>query len=221
MIRRHRRADLVLGLAIGVGADIDAGHELDPVEVGEACDAARRLCLGRTVLVGNPPRGVQHASHEAAAHVRPIRPLGAVQADQGEDLAPGVRAFEDGELAVDVDRAARPSGRVAAGPALAGIVEAAGPDAHAHLGQRPLGNQRGVLLGVVIVVPGRCHGISSLCWRWWTAGPPPARRPARRRTGARKRDAGGRESSRTGGRGAAPPACRGDRCGPWRDSPRG
>ncbi|MBE0455817.1 MAG: hypothetical protein IBX58_19500, partial [Roseovarius sp.] len=53
MIRRDRAADLVLVVATGVGADVDAGDELDPVEIGGAVDPPRRLRLGRHVLVGN------------------------------------------------------------------------------------------------------------------------------------------------------------------------
>ena len=34
-------------LAIGVGPDIDAGHELQAVEIGETADSARRLRLSR------------------------------------------------------------------------------------------------------------------------------------------------------------------------------
>src|SRR5690606_34106566 len=45
VIRRHRRADLVLLLAVGVGADVDPRHELEPVEIGKAADATRGLGL--------------------------------------------------------------------------------------------------------------------------------------------------------------------------------
>jgi hypothetical protein len=51
MIGRDRGADLVLLLAHGVGADVDPGDELDPIEIGETADTARRLRL----VASSPP----------------------------------------------------------------------------------------------------------------------------------------------------------------------
>src|SRR5690606_41492958 len=99
-----------------------------------------------------------HAADQAAAHVRPVRPFGAVEPDQGEDLAPGVGTFENRELARKIDRAGGSPRGVSAGPALRRIVESARADCQAHLGQRALGDDVAVLLGVVEIVPGSSHG---------------------------------------------------------------
>ena len=118
MIGCHRAADLVLVVTACIGADIDTRDELDPVQIGKPTDPPRGLRLRRHVLVGNPPRRVQHATHEAAAHVGPVRTLGAVEANQRKDLAPGILTLGHGELAIEIDSACRATGGVAAGPAL-------------------------------------------------------------------------------------------------------
>ena len=164
MIGRDRAADLVPVVAAGIGADVDAGDELDPVEIGETADASRGLRLRRHVLVGNPARRVQHAAHEAAAHVGPIRPLGAVEADQGENLAPGIRTLGHGELAVEIDGTCRAARGIAPGPALRGVVEPARADGQTHLGQRAFRDEVGVALRVVEVVPETRHGWGPFSW---------------------------------------------------------
>jgi hypothetical protein len=88
MVRRHRAPDLVLVVAVGVGADVDAGDELEPVEIGEAGDAPRRLRLWLDVPGRDAARRVQHTADEAPALVGPIRTLGAVEADQSDWSAP-------------------------------------------------------------------------------------------------------------------------------------
>src|SRR5690606_25762744 len=135
----------------------------------------RRLRLRRLVLVRDPARRIQHAADEAAAHVGPIRPLGAVEPDQGEDLAPGILALGHRELAVEIDRTGRAAGGMAPGPALRGIVEAAGADGQAHPGKRALGDQVRVRLRVVEVVPLAGHGRDPFSWRNWSGGWRPAR----------------------------------------------
>ena len=66
----------------------------------------RAACAcGRDVLVGDAARRVQHAADQAAAHVGPVRALGAVEPDQREDLAPRIGPLEHGELAVEIDGA--------------------------------------------------------------------------------------------------------------------
>ena len=186
MVGRDRAADLVPVVTTGIGADVDAGDELDPVEIGETADAPCGLRLGRHVLVGNPARRVQHAAHEAAAHVGPVRTLGAVEPDQGEDLAPGIRALGHGELAVEIDRAGRAARGIAAGPALRGVVEAAGTDRQPHLGRRALGNEVGVALRVVEVVPESGHREGPFSCH----GRECRRRPSRGRCGKRERGVG-------------------------------
>src|SRR5690606_33739109 len=107
-----------LVVAIRVGADVDAGNELQPVEIGKARDATRGLCRLALVLVGKATGGVEHAADQAAPHIGPFRTLGAVEPDQREDLAAGVLTFEHGELAIEIDRAGRAARGVAAGPTL-------------------------------------------------------------------------------------------------------
>ena len=222
MIGRDRAADLVLVVAAGIGADIDAGDELDPVEIGKAADPPRRLRLGRHVLVGNPARRVQHAAHQAAAHVGPVRPLGAVEPDQREDLAPGILALGHGELAVEIDSPGGAARGIAAGPALRGIVEPAGADGQAHLGQRALGDEVGVALRVVEIVPGT-HGEPPFLIRIAVGigRHRPDRRAAGRRSGDPSPGLRASGSSPSGGRDGVLRLGPGGRSDPWPESPRG
>src|SRR5690606_13612497 len=93
MVGRDGSADLILVLAVGVSADVDAGDELDAVEIAEPVDATARLRLRRVVLVGHAARRVEDAADQAAPHVGPVRALRAAEADQRPDLAPGKGPF--------------------------------------------------------------------------------------------------------------------------------
>lgn len=47
VVRSNGRADVVLLIAIAVGADIDLRDKLDPIEIGKAADPAGGLCFTR------------------------------------------------------------------------------------------------------------------------------------------------------------------------------
>jgi len=51
VVGRDGGPDLVLRIAIGVGADIDLGDELDAIEITEPADAPGGLGLRRDVLL--------------------------------------------------------------------------------------------------------------------------------------------------------------------------
>jgi hypothetical protein len=55
MVRRDGAADLVLVVATGIGADVDAGDELDPVEIGEAA-MRRAACASGDMSLSEIPR---------------------------------------------------------------------------------------------------------------------------------------------------------------------
>src|SRR5690625_1557727 len=157
VVWRHCGADFVLIVAEGIGADVDPGDELQAIEIGKAADAPGSLSLRRLVLVGDATGRVQHAADQTTAHVGPLRSLRAVEADQREDFAPGVRPLQDGELAVQIDRPGRAVGCIAAGPSLAGIVVAARTDGEPNFGKCAFRDEVAVALGVVEIVPGSGH----------------------------------------------------------------
>ncbi len=142
VIRRDGRLDDALVLAVLVLLPVDLAHELDAIEICESANAARVL-RGRTVVAGmNPTRGVEDRLDEGATHVGPLRPLGAVQADQRPHLATGELTLHHDELAVQVDRAGVVvTGGVAASPSLGRVIEATRADGHADADQRALGDQ--------------------------------------------------------------------------------
>jgi hypothetical protein len=125
MVGGDRGADLVLVLAVRVGADVDAGDELDAVEIAEAADAAAGLRLGELSLSDTRAPSLRMPRIRAAPHVRPVRTLRAVEADQRPDLAAGIGPFEHRVFGVEIDGAGGGAARPAAGPALRRVVEAA------------------------------------------------------------------------------------------------
>jgi hypothetical protein len=81
----------------------------------------RAFCAAGCCRRVDAARRVQDRLDEGAAHVGPLRPFRAVQANQRPHLAPGELALQDDELAVQVHRAGVVVARgVAAGPALRG-----------------------------------------------------------------------------------------------------
>jgi hypothetical protein len=130
----------------------------------------RRACAsGELSLSDIAARRVQHAADQAAAHVGPVRALRAVEADQREDLAPGIGPFEHRELAVEIDGA----GRAAAwhsrrsSPAR-GRRSRRGGSSGAPWRACPSGS-RWCWIGVVEVVPGSGHGRRLLSVGGWDA----------------------------------------------------
>ena len=159
VVARHRLANVVLILAIAVLADVDAGHEFDPIEIREPRDTAGVLRLWRIILVGQTARRVQDTAHKAAAHVGPVRAGCAVEPDHRPDLALGVGTFENRVLDIEIDGASGSALGVSACPSLRGIIETAGAQRHAHLCDGAFGDEVGVLLGVVEIVPCVRHGM--------------------------------------------------------------
>src|SRR5690606_38664156 len=164
VIGLDRLLDDGLVLTVLVLLPIDFAEELDAVEIREAGNAPRVLGLGTGIARMDAARGVEDRLDEGAAHVRPLGALGAVEADQRPHLAAGVLALHHDELAAEVHRAGvLVAGRVAAGPPLARIVEAARADGHAHAYQRAFRDQveRGLLVGVVEIEVS--HGVAPYC----------------------------------------------------------